>query len=350
MHFYGAEVFLQIARFFASIAKWDKKKQRYVINGVMGPDEFHDAYPWSDEPGLNNNAYTNVMASWLLTETGHILGLLSENRRAELEEKLGLGKADFEKWDKIASKLYVPFHADGIISQFEGYEKLDELDWDAYRKRYDNIQRLDRILESEGDSVNKYKASKQADVLMLFYLFTSEHLKKIFDRLGYDFETDSIPKNIEYYLARTSHGSTLSNVVHARVLARSNRVKSWQLFRKALRSDVDDIQGGTTPEGIHVGAMAGTVDIIQRGYTDIDLRDDVLYFNPAIPEELTKMCLRFRYRNHALELIVTSDEMTVKAQRTVGKPIRIGYEDDVEELCAGDSKTWKLKESARSST
>lgn len=350
LHFYGAEMFLQIAKFWASIASWDNHKQRYVINNVMGPDEFHDSYPWSDEPGLNNNAYTNVMASWTLTEAVRIFDLLSSDRKDDLKEKLGLSAADFDKWEKIASRLYAPFHDNGVISQFEGYEKLKELDWESYKKRYDNIQRLDRILEAEGDSVNNYKASKQADVLMLFYLFTAENLKKIFDRLGYALEKDTIPRNIDYYLARTSHGSTLSNVVHARVLARSNRVKSWQLFRQALRSDVEDIQGGTTPEGIHVGAMAGTVDIIQRGYTDIEPRDDVLYFNPAIPEELEKVCLRFRYRNQALELTVTSKEMTVTAERTAGKPIKIGYEEQISELCAGDSKTWKLKEASRSTS
>jgi len=348
MHFCGAEVFLQIAKLWASIAEWDNTKKRYVINGVMGPDEFHDAYPWSDAPGLNNNAYTNVMASWVLAEAKRIFDLLSKDQRADVKDKLSLTKADFDKWEKIASNLFVPFHGDGVISQFEGYEKLEELDWDAYRKRYDNIQRLDRILESEGDSVNKYKASKQADVLMLFYLFTAEQLGRIFSRMGYSLDKDTIPQNIEYYLARTSHGSTLSSVVHARVLARSNRAKSWQHFRQALRSDVEDIQGGTTPEGIHVGAMAGTVDIIQRGYTDIEPRDDVLYFNPALPEELKKLCLRIRYRNHALELMVTPEEMTVTAERAAGKPIKIGYEDQTAELCAGDSKTWKLKHASRS--
>jgi alpha,alpha-trehalase len=350
LHFYGAEVFLEIAKFWASITRWDNHKQRYVIENVMGPDEFHDSYPWSDQEGLNNNAYTNVMASWVLSEAGRIFEALSEIRKSELAEKLSLTKADFDKWEKMASKLYVPFHGDGIISQFEGYEELEELDWDSYKKRYNNIQRLDRILEAEDDSVNKYKASKQADVLMLFYLFTAEQLERIFDRLGYKLEKDAIPKNIDYYLSRTSHGSTLSSVVHSRVLARSNRAKSWQLFRQALRSDIEDIQGGTTPEGIHVGAMAGTVDIIQRGYTDIEPRDDVLYFNPAIPEELEKLCLRIRYRNQALEVVVTSEDMTVTAQRTAGKPIKIGYEKRTAELCSGDSKTWKLKQASRSAT
>ncbi len=114
--------------------------------------------------------------------------------------------------------MFVPFH-DGVVSQFEGYEALKELDWDGYRARYDDLQRLDRILEAENDSVNNYKASKQADALMLFYLLSADELYELFNRLGYQFTPDQIPKTIDYYQSRTSHGSTLSAVVHAWVLA-----------------------------------------------------------------------------------------------------------------------------------
>jgi trehalose/maltose hydrolase-like predicted phosphorylase len=71
----------------------------------------------------------------------------------------------------------VPFHDDGIISQFEGYDELEEFDWDGYREKYGDIHRLDRILEAEGDTPNRYKVSKQADVLMLFYLFSADELR-----------------------------------------------------------------------------------------------------------------------------------------------------------------------------
>ena len=74
----------------------------------------------------------------------------------------------------VSRKMRVVFHEDGVISQFEGYEELTELNWDVYRDRYGDISRLDRILEDEGDTPNAYKASKQADVLMLFYLLSAD--------------------------------------------------------------------------------------------------------------------------------------------------------------------------------
>ncbi len=152
-----------------------------------------------------------------------VLDLLSDVRRAELTTRLGLSAKEMARWDDISRRMYVPFHDDGIISQFEGYDTLRELDWEDYRTRYGNIQRLDLILEGEHDSANRYKLSKQADVLMLFYLFSSEELGELFERLGYPFEYETIPRNIAYYADRASHGSTLCRVVYAWVLARSDR-------------------------------------------------------------------------------------------------------------------------------
>src|SRR5690606_26054966 len=102
------------------------------------------------------------------------------------------------------------FQAGGIISQFEGWDDLEELDWEELREAHGDIHRVDRILEARGDDPNRYKATKQADVLMLFFLFSSEELTQMFERLGYDFEPSCIPDNVAYYIERTSHGSTLS--------------------------------------------------------------------------------------------------------------------------------------------
>jgi trehalose/maltose hydrolase-like predicted phosphorylase len=58
---YGAEMMVEIARFWTSIAWFNPDRERYEIHGVMGPDEFHEKYPGAEEGGLHNNAYTNVM-------------------------------------------------------------------------------------------------------------------------------------------------------------------------------------------------------------------------------------------------------------------------------------------------
>jgi alpha,alpha-trehalase len=348
LSFYGAEIILEIARFWAGVASWNKECGRYEILAVMGPDEYHDAYPDTDtdRPGLDNNAYTNIMAVWTLICALKVLKTISAERREILYATLEIDDTEISRWEDISRKMRLVFHGDGILSQFEGYEKLKELDWDAYRAKHGQVMRLDRILEAEGDSPNRYKCSKQADVLMLFYLFTAEELSEIFKRLDYPFKYETIPENIEYYIDRTSHGSTLSQIVHSWVLTRSDREGSWQLFCQALFSDVNDIQGGTTPEGIHLGAMAGTVDLLQRNYTGIEARADMLHFNPCLPSELDGLKLWLRYRGQSLEVTVTSNRLTVKCLKCGVAPVKICCCEQESMIEGGQTLSWDIEKSA----
>ena len=334
---YGAEMIVEVARFWASIAKYNPSLDRYEIYKVVGPDEYHDSYPDAEEPGLSNNAYTNIMAVWVLCRALDVLETLPPDSRNVLWGKLGLQRQEPEKWDDISRKMRIDFHENGIISQFEGYDQLEEFDWEGYRRKYGNIQRLDRILESEGDTPNRYKVSKQADVLMLFYLLSADELGELFKRLGYNFKYETIPSNIDYYLKRTSHGSTLSRVVHSWVLARSQRELSWHLFTEALKTDISDIQGGTTSEGIHLGAMAGTIDLIQRCYTGLETREDTLWFNPCLPNELKEVQFDIHYRGHWINLKITSDRLRFHTRPYDNAPVKVGFQDTVYELKPGDT-------------
>lgn len=342
LSFYGAEMVFEIARFWASIAEFNPERERYEIRGVVGPDEYHTRYPGAEEAGLNNNAYTNIMAAWVLRCALRIFQALPEDRREELIKALDLEQDEFELWDDMSRRMFVPFQDGGIISQFEGYDDLQEFDWEGYREKYKDIQRLDRILEAEGDDVNRYKAGKQADVLMLFYLFSSEEIGELFEHLGHEFDPESIPRNIEYYEARTSHGSTLSRLVHSWVLARSDRERSWWLFEHALRSDVEDIQGGTTAEGIHLGAMAGTVDMIQRCFPGLTPREDVLWINPALPQKMEHIHLRLRYRGAWIVLDIGQRELAVCVEKGWAESAKIGFCGKVHELSGGQERRFQI--------
>jgi trehalose/maltose hydrolase-like predicted phosphorylase len=268
---------------------------------------------------------------------------LPAERWEELMEQLGIAEEELSHWDQVSRNMRLCFHGDGIISQFEGFERLAELDWDAYRHRYGDIHRLDRILESEDDSANRYQACKQADVLMLFYLFSREQLERLFARLGYSFSADVIRRTIAYYLPRTSHGSTLSRVTTAWVLARSDRPRSWTLFTEALDSDVQDIQGGTTAEGIHLGAMAGTADLIQRCYTGIEIRDRHLWINPALPDELSCLRVRLRFRGQSVAIEITHELARLRAISPGKEPIRVRIDGETHTLAADETLEVRLE-------
>ncbi|PYC82646.1 trehalose 6-phosphate phosphorylase [Streptomyces tateyamensis] len=338
----GAEMLLEIARFWADTATYDPERQRYTIRGVMGPDEYHDAYPQSERPGIDDNTYTNVLASWVLARALDSLDVLPGYRRDELRERLALDSTELDRWQDVSRRVHVPFH-DGVLSQFAGYEQLAELDWDGYHNRYPDIRRLDRILEAEGDSVNRYKASKQADVLMLYYLFSPREMRDLLRRLGYRAGHDLLHRTVAYYLPRTVHGSTLSSVVHAWVLARSDRRASWRFFRDALASDFQDVQGGTTAEGIHLGAMAGTVDLMQRCYTGLETRQDALWLDPHLPAPLGRLEVELRYRGHwGVVVTVTRRQMTVSLRPGQQVPVQIGFRGSLTTVRPGESHTFTL--------
>ncbi len=282
------------------------------------------------------------MAVWVICRALDALDVLPPERRRELVEELGIDEIEVEHWKDVTGKMKVPYH-DGIISQFEGYEDLEEFDWANYRKKYGDIQRLDRILESENDTPNRYKASKQADVLMLFYLLSSGVLRELFERMGYPTGEGAIGKNIDYYLKRTSHGSTLSRVVHAWVLARRDREQSWRLFSQALESDYSDIQGGTTPEGVHLGAMAGTVDLIQRCYGGIEARNGVLWLDPVLPDEIRGLRFAVRYRGHCISVDVNHQRLRLKAEPCAAATVQVGVKGRVIELAAGQSREFAVE-------
>ncbi|MET8681547.1 glycosyl hydrolase family 65 protein [Streptomyces sp. NPDC004647] len=319
----GAEMLLQIARYWADSAVLDPGFGRYCIRGVVGPDEYHDAYPDAAAPGLDDNAYTNVTAAWVLGRTLDLVGGLPEPRRQELFEHTGVTDDDLERWYDVSRRLRVPFHQ-GVISQFDGFGDLVELDWGGYRERYGDIRRLDRILEAEGDTVNRYQASKQADVLMLGYLFSPLELSRLFRRLGYELDDTTWQRTVDYYLHRTSHGSTLSGLVHGWVLARVRRAEAWTFVREALEGDVADLQGGTTGEGIHLGAMAGTLDLVQRGLTGLETRDDALWLDPVPLPELSEYGFSLRYRGHwGVDLRLRRGRMRIGVPASSEPPIRV---------------------------
>jgi HAD superfamily hydrolase (TIGR01509 family) len=337
----GAELLLEVARFFASLAAYDEASDRYDIAGVMGPDEFHDGYPGAAGTGVRNNAYTNIMAAWVLARAADCVSLVEQHHSPQLWNRLRLRPDEPARWAHISHRLRVPFLSDGVISQFEGYERLAELDWARYRSRYGaTIGRLDLILAAEGDTTNNYRVSKQADVLMLLYLFSAEELRALLAGMGYALPPEAIVRTVEFYGSRSTHGSTLSNVVHSWLEARRDRERSWRFLSKALESDIADIQGGSTREGVHLGAMAGSVDMLVRCYTGLEFRDDKLWLHPVLPQELAEVAFGFNYREQPIRLELSATRLRLRLDGTT--PVTVMVEGVEVTLSPGESHDFAL--------
>ncbi|MBU4304801.1 MAG: glycoside hydrolase family 65 protein [Candidatus Omnitrophica bacterium] len=309
---YGAELFLSIAQFGASLAVFNKTDGRFHTERVMGPDEFHERLPGSSEPGLKDNAYTNMMVVWTLLKAKEILSLLSAETKSRLLKKLGLTPEEVRRCDLITEKMHLIFSKAGIISQFDGYFQLKELDWSGYKSKYKHIERMDRILKSEGKSPDSFKVSKQADVLMIFYLLTFSEIEDIFKKLGYFCDKTLLRKNYDYYIKRTSHGSTLSKVVHCFIVHLLGREKKfWWWFLEVLESDIYDTQGGTTSEGIHTGVIGGSLDVAIRGCAGIQILNDRIKIEPRLPQTWERIRFKLCYRKKWVTFDITKSEISI---------------------------------------
>jgi beta-phosphoglucomutase family hydrolase len=297
MNEYGLEMLLEICRFWSSKATLNENSGKYSINKVMGPDEFHEGYPDESEGGLRDNAYTNVMVAWMFKKTREILSKTNPDVTLEVWGKTGMTDHELEHWQEVAKKLKLIISDDGIIAQYDGYFDLEEIDWDHYKKKYGNIYRLDRILKAEGKSPDHFKVAKQADTLMLFYNLDPAEVTSLINEMGYRLPADYLQKNLDYYLQRTSHGSTLSRVVHAYLANLIDRDElGWELYRDALTSDYDDIQGGTTAEGIHCGVMAGTILIALKAYGGLNLSGNIPVVNPRLPKQWKRLAFKTTFK------------------------------------------------------
>ena len=326
---YGAEMFIELARFWSSIATLDEATGRYDIAGVMGPDEFHEKLPGATEGGLRNNSYTNIMAAWLLQTTAKVLDAIGDEARECVAEKTGLADDEIETWADVASKLALSISDDGVLEQFDGYFGLEELDWDAYREKYGSIGRMDRILKAEGRSPDDYKVAKQADAVMPFYVLPEHEVAEIVESLGYRVPEHMLAANLDYYLERTSHGSTLSRLVHSHLANRAGkRDLAWTLYSDALQSDYADTQGGTTKEGIHAGVMAGTVWLALASFAGLDVTGPVVAIEPALPAHWRSMRFSIVFRGNRYEFEVTPGEVRAHADgdadvRVVGETVTL---------------------------
>ena len=318
----GGEMLLEIIRYWASKVIYNDKDKRYHIYRVMGPDEFHEKYP--DNPttdgGIDDNAYTNIMVSWLLHKAVDFLPKISDNVKSKIDFNPSVEE---KKWIDIKDKLYVNIE-DNIIEQFDGYFGLKEIDWEKYEKKYGDIGRMDRILKSENNSPDHYKVAKQADTLMLFYLLDTDEIEELIEGLGYKIDDPKqfLIQNFDYYIKRTSHGSTLSYVVHAYLLDEiPNRDDQlWKWFNYALNSDFDDIQGGTTEEGIHCGVMAGNINLIYNCFAGIKMGDKIK-LNPNLPKHWKGLDLKIKFQNKNYQFIIARDKIKIKTNQPHNKTL-----------------------------
>jgi kojibiose phosphorylase len=290
---FGAEIILETARFWASRCEYVEELDRYEINNVIGPDEFHEH--------VNNNAYTNYFAKWNIKKGLEIIEELKENYPDyyyAITHKISLTPEEVEKWKEVERKIYIPYDKEKkLIEQFEGYfekkdyviEKFDENNMPVWPEGVD-VTKL-------GDT----QLIKQADVVMLMLLMPEE----------FDEETKRI--NYEYYEKRTMHKSSLSPSMYAIMgLKVGDHRNAYQSFIRSAKVDLADNQGNAV-EGIHAASCGGTWQVAVFGFGGLEIdREGTLNINPWLPEKWDKLSYKVFWKGNLLEVIVTKEDVLVK--------------------------------------
>ena len=337
---YGAELLLEIARFWASLAEYNPELERYEILGIAGPDEYHTRYPGVATPGINNNTYTNVMAAWTLCKALQVWDQLYPQYQQDLREKLTLREEEFELWETISRRMRVIILEDGTLGQFEGFDALEKFDLKQFRKEYGK-ERIDWVLNARGDSTERYQISKQADTSLLLYLFSKEELGELLSRLGYPESRYSLWQTIQNDIQHAAHESSLSRIVHAGALVCLDLEASWKYFRKAQLIDLLAEEDKGTTEGIHIGAMGGTLAVLQHHYLGLKVQGDVLEVSPVLPKGGFRLSLHFR--GVEIECEASPSCVSLRSVHLNVPPVRIKYKNHLQDLCAGDVVTFSLR-------
>ncbi|ADJ59469.1 glycoside hydrolase family 65 protein [Lactococcus cremoris] len=323
----GLDLLVETTKFWLNKAELGSDS-RYHIAGVMGPDEYHEAYP-GQEGGICDNAYTNLMLTWQL------------NWLTELSVKGFEIPADLlEESQKVRENLYLDIDENGVIAQYAKYFELKEVDFAAYEAKYGDIHRIDRLMKAEGISPDEYQVAKQADTLMLMYNLGHEHVIKLVKQLGYELPKNWLKVNRDYYLARTVHGSTTSRPVFAGIDVKLGDFdEALDFLITAIGSDYYDIQGGTTAEGVHIGVMGETLEVIQNEFAGLTLRDGYFSIAPHLPKSWTKLKFSQIFKGCQVEILIEKGQLLL----TASSDLLIKVYDEEVQLKAGVQANFDLK-------
>lgn len=283
----GLEVLIGIARFWHQRATLSTHKNKYVILGVTGPNEY--------ENNVNNNWYTNYIAKWCIDYTLETLDKVENGYNEDYKRVVGKTKIsdqELTQWKKVADNMYFPYSEEhNVYLQQDGFldkELITVADLDKTQRPINQKWSWDRILRSP--------YIKQADTLQGFYFFedhfTDEELKRHFD----------------FYEPFTVHESSLSPCVHSIQAAKLNQMEqAYTFYLRTSRLDLDDYNK-EVEEGLHITSMAGTWMSIVEGFGGMRIKDNKLHFEPKIPKEWDAYSFKVNFRDTILKVTISQND------------------------------------------
>lgn len=282
----GLEVLIGIARFWHQRATFSKDKNKFMILGVTGPNEY--------ENNINNNWYTNYIAKWCIKYALENIDIVKTDHISDyirIKEKTNFSLDELKDWKNVADDMYFPFSKKHtIFLQQDGFldkELITVANLDTSQRPINQKWSWDRILRSP--------YIKQADVLQGFYMFEA------------DFSKEELERHFDFYEPFTVHESSLSPCVHSIQAAKLDRMaQAYEFYLRTSRLDLDDYNH-EVEEGLHITSMAGTWMSIVEGFGGMRVLNNTLSFSPKIPKEWNSYSFKVNFRNQVITINVTQN-------------------------------------------
>jgi len=283
----GLEVLIGIARFWHQRATFSKAKNKYVILGVTGPNEY--------ENNVNNNFYTNYIAKWCINYAAENIAIIEKDYPSDfvrIMNKAKLSNAEVTQWKTVANNMYFPYsEEEQVYLQQDGFldkELITVADLDKSQRPINQKWSWDRILRSP--------YIKQADTLQGFYFFED------------DFTVEELERHFDFYEPFTVHESSLSPCVHSIQAAKLGRMEqAYTFYLRTSRLDLDDYNH-EVHEGLHITSMAGTWMSIVEGFGGMRVKNNRLSFSPKIPKQWNAYSFKINFRNQILKVNVKQNK------------------------------------------
>ncbi|MCG1037759.1 glycoside hydrolase family 65 protein [Polaribacter sargassicola] len=283
----GLEVLIGIARFWHQRATFSSNKNKFMILGVTGPNEY--------ENNINNNFYTNYIATWCINYALENIKIVKKDYATDyirIKEKVNFSDEELSQWKKVADNMYYPYSKKhNIYLQQDGFldkELITVKDLDKSQRPINQKWSWDRILRSP--------FIKQADTLQTFYMFEDHFSEKELER------------HFDFYEPFTVHESSLSPCVHSIQAAKLGRMEqAYQFYLRTSRLDLDDYNH-EVEEGLHITSMAGTWMSIVEGFGGMRVEYNLLSFSPKIPKEWVSYSFKVNFRNQIITVNVSQNE------------------------------------------
>lgn len=298
----GMDVLVGISRFWADRVHFSATKKQYMIHGVTGPNEY--------ENNINNNWYTNKLATWTLAYTLEKL----QTADKEAVNRTNVTEEEKQKWQDIIEKMYYPYDAErDVFVQHDTFLDKELMPVSQLAKTDLPINQnwsWDKILRS--------CFIKQADVLQGIYFFNNQFTKAEKQR------------NFDFYEPMTVHESSLSPSVHAILAAELEMSeKAVELYARTARLDLDNYNNDTE-DGLHITSMTGSWLTIVEGFAGMRTFADTLSFKPFVPVDWDYYRFHINYRGRLIFIEVNQTETSLTLLS--GEPLTLNLYDEVVEL------------------